>query len=401
VSVPAPIARSALQACLVHFPGGRTLPADAYISSAVFEWEKTNFFEASWVCVGRSADLGEPGDQRAVGVGDEGILLARGGDGALRGFYNTCRHRGHELLPCSGDRVNRGAIQCPYHRWVYGLDGAFKGGPGLATQHGFDRTDPDHGLVNVRTHEWGGWVFVDASGTALDFADHIGSLDSIAEPYECDRLVAAAHHTYELRANWKLIIENYHECYHCAEIHPELCRISSPKSGAGYDPEGMWVGGTMELNDEVETMSLDGSSSGLVFRGLDELKARQVLYISLFPNMLFSFHPDYVMTHRFKPQGPSKTVVECAWLFPPEALEREGFDPSYASEFWDITNRQDWTACESVQRGIAGRGYRQGPLTDSEVQVYQHTVLVARSYLAGLPVGPAPSGKETQAVVGG
>jgi glycine betaine catabolism A len=157
----------------------------------------------------------------------------------------------------------------------------------------------------------------------------------------------------------------------------------------------------MELNDEVETMSLDGSSSGLVFRGLDELKARQVLYISLFPNMLFSFHPDYVMTHRFKPQGPSKTVVECAWLFPPEALEREGFDPSYASEFWDITNRQDWTACESVQRGIAGRGYRQGPLTDSEVQVYQHTVLVARSYLAGLPVGPAPSVEETQAVVGG
>jgi glycine betaine catabolism A len=387
----APIHHSALERCLAPFPGGRTLPAPAYMSPEVFWWERKNLFEASWVCAGRTADLSQPGDQRALVVGNEGVLLVRGADGVLRGFFNVCRHRAHELLPCGTDSVNRAAIQCPYHRWTYGLDGTFRGGPGLASQEGFDRTDPEHCLATVRTHEWGGWLFIDASGRAPDFGTHLGSLDAIAAPYECERLEVGACHTYEVRANWKVLMENYHECYHCPEIHPELCQVTSPKSGVGYEPKGMWVGGTMDLNDGVETMSLDGSSAGTVLRGLDQRARREVLYLSLFPNLLFSFHPDYVMTHRMEPLAPDRTFVECAWLFAPEAFETPGFDPSYASEFWDITNRQDWTACESVQRGIGSRGYRQGPLTESEVQVYQHTVLIARSYLAGKPVGPAPS----------
>jgi glycine betaine catabolism A len=117
--------------------------------------------------------------------------------------------------------------------------------------------------------------------------------------------------------------------------------------------------------------------------GLDAGARRQVFYLALFPNLLLSLHPDYLMTHRLEPLGPGRTRVECRWLFPPEAWERPGFDPSYAEEFWDLTNTQDWGACESVQRGIAGRGYRQAPFSELEDEVWQFAALVATGYAEG------------------
>src|SRR5919109_429699 len=119
---PAPIDRAALQRCLVPFHEARTLPAAAYLDPAVFSWELEHFFESSWLCIGRGADR------------------------ELRAFFNTCRHRGHELLPCGGAAVNNRVVQCPYHRWTYDLDGAFRGGPGMASQQSFERSDPEHGL---------------------------------------------------------------------------------------------------------------------------------------------------------------------------------------------------------------------------------------------------------------
>ena len=103
----------------------------------------------------------------------------------------------------------------------------------------------------------------------------------------------------------------------------------------------------------------------------------------MLPNLLISLHPDYVMTHRLDPVAPGRTEVECQWLFAPEAVGRAGFDPSFAVDFWDLTNRQDWAACEGVQRGVASRGYRQGPLSTEEDAVAQFTRLVATAYLAG------------------
>jgi glycine betaine catabolism A len=186
-----------------------------------------------------------------------------------------------------------------------------------------------------------------------------------------------------LAANWKIVVENYHECYHCPEIHPELCLVTPPRSGRALAATGMWMGGSMDLRDDAETMSLSGRSSGAPLRGLDADERRQVLYFALFPNLLLSLHPDYVMTHRIEPLAPDRTRIECHWLFPPEARQREDFDPSYAAEFWDLTNTQDWAACESVQRGASSRGYRQAPLSELEDEVWQFLALVARGYLEG------------------
>ena len=195
--------------------------------------------------------------------------------------------------------------------------------------------------------------------------------------------MTAARHSYEVAANWKILVENYHECYHCSSIHPELCKVSPPKSGEDHEARGIWFGGSMELEDHAETMSLTGESFAPMLPHLTALQEREVYYYQLFPNLLISLHPDYVMTHRLRPLAPDRTAVECEWLFSKEAVESEGFDPSYASEFWDITNGQDWGACEGVQRGASSRGYRQGPLSPDESTSGKFVATVARGYLEG------------------
>ncbi|MDQ3785228.1 MAG: aromatic ring-hydroxylating dioxygenase subunit alpha [Actinomycetota bacterium] len=355
-----------------------TLPAEAYVSEDVFSWEKENFFADSWVCVGRALDVPHRGDRKAVRVGAGSVLLVRDERDDLRVFFNVCRHRGHELLAtgvCDNSRV----IRCPYHAWVYGLDGGLKGAPHFGDRSDFDRSD--YPLQPARVEEWHGWVFVNISGGAPSFAEHIGNLGGFIAPYEPERLVGAVRHEYLIQSNWKIIVENYHECYHCPQIHPELCRVTPPNSGYNVHPDGAWAGGTMELMDFADTMSLTGESLGVPLRGLDASQRRQVLYFGYFPNLLLSPHPDYLMTHRIEPLGPDRSLIECEWLFPPEAVEREGFNPSYASEFWDITNKEDWGACEAVQRGVSSRGYRQGPLAPDEDALYDFISMVARGYV--------------------
>jgi Rieske 2Fe-2S family protein len=383
-STIAPIDRAAIERVLLPFGDSHTLPGEAYSSQDVFTWEKQYFFEGSWVCVGRSDDLASPGDRRAVQVGAESVLLVRD-HGRLRAFFNVCRHRGHELSEV-GHCTNARVIKCPYHAWVYGLDGSLRGAPRFSDRPSFDRSD--YPLVDVAIAEWHGWVFVNASSDAPTFEEHVGSLAGFIAGHEAERLRRGARHDYVIEANWKIVTENYHECYHCPQIHPELCRVSPPESGYNISPDGAWAGGSMDLMDHAETMSLDGESHGVTLRGLDPKKRREVLYFGLFPNLLISLHPDYVMTHRIEPLGPGRSRIECEWLFPPEALAREGFDASYAADFWDITNREDWGACEAVQRGTASRGFRQGPLAAAEDAVYDFETIVANGYL-GRPLRPA------------
>ena len=382
----APIDRLAAQRVLAPFGQSRTFPAEAYRSAELLDWEERHFFERSWVCLGRTEDLFSDGEIRAVEVGTEGLLLTRDRHGAVRAFSNVCRHRGHELLPC-GESASARIIRCPYHAWVYNLDGSLRTAPSFRDVEGFDRAE--YPLIEARVEEWHGWLFVNASGDAGPLAGHVGNLDELVAPYEPERLRVGGRHEYEIAANWKVIAENYHECYHCTSIHPELCKVTPHESGMDYVPDGAWAGGNMELMDHAETMSLSGASLGVPLRGLEGSVKREVLYLHLFPNLLISGHPDYVMTHRLVPLSAERTHVECTWLFPPEAFEREGFDPAYAVEFWDITNREDWGACEAVQRGAANRGFRQGPLSPRETTLYQFVTIVAAGYLDGRVHVPA------------
>jgi Rieske 2Fe-2S family protein len=383
---PAPVDPAALAESLLPFGESRMLPRAAYVDEAVFAWEQQNFFGGGWMCVGRSEDVAEAGSQRAEAVGPAGVLLVRDNDGVLRAFANTCRHRGHELLGC-GTSIKRRVVACPYHSWGYELSGELRAAKGFKGRDGFDETQ--WGLLPLPVAEWHGLVFVDGSGTAEPFADSLSTLEEVVAPYELERLKVAGKHEYEVAANWKILTENYHECYHCPVIHPELCAVSPPSSGDNYPASGAWVGGTMELREGMDTMSLDGHSDGAMLRGLDAEGLRTVIYLNVFPNILVSLHPDYAMVHRLTPLSAGRTRIECTWAFAPESLEREGFDPSYAVDFWDITNRQDWQACESVQRGLTSEHATPGPLSPEEDAVYQFVTMVARGY-EGRPVRNLP-----------
>ncbi|HQR27769.1 MAG TPA: aromatic ring-hydroxylating dioxygenase subunit alpha [Nocardioides sp.] len=371
----APLDQAQLADALRPFGESRMLPVAAYLDDDVLAWERRHVF-SGWLALGRGEDLARPRMMRAYAAGAAGVLVVRGDDGALRGFENACRHRGHELLPCDGTAENR-AIVCPYHAWAYRLDGSLLGAPGFRDAPGFD---PEaHPLAPVEIREWNGWLFADR-GAATTFEEHVAGLDAILGRYDGAELVTCETHEYDVEANWKVIVENYQECYHCSSIHPELCRISPPDSGDNLPPQGDWVGGSMDLREGMSTMSLDGSSGGATMTRLDEVEQRTVMYLALLPNMLVSLHPDYVMTHLLTPISAHRTRIRCSWAFPRAVAETDGFDPAYAVDFWDLTNRQDWAACESVQRGMQTPGYRPGPLAPAEDGVYDFVTYMARAY---------------------
>ena len=368
----------------VQSPPGRMLPAPAYTSPQVLSWELRHLFAGSWCCLGRVDELlpHASGDakavtQRAVVVGDVPALLVRAGDG-VRMFANTCRHRGHELLAAEGSSERR-SITCPYHAWTYDLSGALVTAPGFRDDPTFEAAE--HALVELPVTSWGGWLFGHAVHPVGDdqvppFEEHLGELARLVAPYAPEGLVVGDRHTYEVAANWKVVAENYHECYHCPLIHPELCQVSPPDSGDNYVLPGAWVGGSMVLRDGMSTMSLDGRLAGTPLPAADPTR---VEYLHLLPNLLISAHPDYVMTHRLVPLAPDRTWIECSWLALPAA---DGGTPDVASavEFWDITNRQDWRACESVQRGLASPHFSPGPFAPNEDAVAQLVALVREAY---------------------
>jgi glycine betaine catabolism A len=387
----APVDQAQLDRALRPFGQSTMLPAAAYNDQAVLDWEQRHFFAGSWPCLGRLEDLARdsshrPLTQRALSVGDIAVLLtfapqAGPGDAAagaagstVRAFANTCRHRGHELLPEGGSGTRR-ALVCPYHAWSYDLAGAVIVSPGFEEVETFDPTD--YGLVQLPVQVWHGWVFVNATADAEPFERHLGGLDALVAAYAPERLVLGARHTYEVNANWKIICENYHECYHCPLIHPELCRVSPPASGHNHDLPGAWVGGVMDLADDAETMSLSGASGGVFLDGVDR---RVVQYLGLFPNLLVSAHPDYVMTHRMLPLAPDRTWVECSWYFASSSV-----DPAYAVDFWELTNQQDFAACESVQRGLRSPHFKPGPFAPNEDAVHRWVSLVGRAYRGSSP----------------
>jgi glycine betaine catabolism A len=368
-------------------PEGRELvqmlPAEAYTSEAVLAWERRHLFAGAWMCLGRVSDVLPEGlTQRAVVVGDVATLVVRDGD-TLRSFANTCRHRGHELLPDGGTSSKR-MVTCPYHAWTYDLTGRLRGAPGFRDVASFE--PEEHGLVELPLEVWNGWVFAHAlhpvgSREVPAFGEHLGEIEPLLAPYGIGSLEVADRHTYEVAANWKVIAENYHECYHCPLIHPELCTVTPPDSGDNYDRPGAWIGGGMVLRDGMASMSLDGSFAATPLPGVSPTA---VEYLHLLPNLLVSAHPDYVMTHRLLPLAPGRTWVECSWLTLPEAAAAGA---KGAVEFWDITNRQDWGACESVQRGLESPHFRPGPFAPKEDAVAQLVSMIGAAYRTGALAG--------------
>jgi glycine betaine catabolism A len=360
--------------------GAKTLPQRYFVSPQIFAEELEKIFGNQWVLVGHQSQLGEAGDYFTAEVAGESLILARDQRSTIRGFYNVCRHRGSRLL--EDQNGNAAAIQCPYHAWTYGLDGRLLGVPHMNDVQGFKKAD--YSLHPVNLALWEGFIFVNLAGASTGLrpatarqAERGGyiSLEEWFAPlagkfsrWNLSALRSAKRIEYDVRANWKLIFENYSECYHCLGVHPELSKISPYDSAENDLTEGPFLGGFMRIaKGKSLTMSGNACALGIADREEEGEEAKhRVFYYSIFPNMLLSLHPDYVMVHQLWPQSPERTLILCDWFFHPEAFRRGDFDPDDAVKFWDMVNGQDWHVCELSQQGISSRAYEPGPYSARE-----------------------------------
>lgn len=352
----------ALAATRREFPDARTLPGVAYTSAAVFATEQRELFARSWTCVARASDVRQPGDFLVVEVAGESLLLLRAADGVLRAFYNVCRHRGSRLVL---ETCGRGATRllCPYHAWSYQLDGSLGNAPQMPAS--FRREE--HGLVPVRMELFHGFVFVNLDTHAQPLATQFAQLPNL-DRYRMGELVRGPRLEYEVAANWKLICENYSECYHCPSAHPQLARLTEliGRSERAIEAGDCFNGGPMRLRDGVETMSGSGRSPLTRIAGLSDAEARLVNYYVIYPTLLLSPHPDYVMVHLLWPLAPDRTRIVCDFLVSVADAARGAAELADVTGFWDVTNRQDWQLCERVQAAAGSRGFLPGPYQTSE-----------------------------------
>ena len=344
-----------------------TLPAPFYVSAEYFERELDAFFRRMWICVGREDEVAAPGQFVLRELPGDNIIVTRDTSGSVRAFHNVCRHRGTRL--CTEPAGTFAAsIQCPYHAWTYALDGRLLGAPHMDDVPHFRKED--YPLRRVSADVWDGHMFLNLQESAAPLGAQLGDLVEKFKPWRMEELRLGRRITYDVRANWKLIIQNYNECLHCPNLHPALNKLSHYLSGENEPLRPTYMGGRMDLRPGIETLSMDGTCPRAFLPGLADEDRRRVYYYAIFPNMLLSLHPDYMMVHTLWPIAPDRTINVCEWHFHPDELKRAGFDASDAIELWDMTNRQDWHVCELSQAGIASRGYQPGPYSNREDLLY-------------------------------
>ena len=338
-----------------------TLAGQYYTDPAVFALEQSRIFEQTWACVVRSADLPAPGAFRKVQVGRESVLVVRGRDRQLRAFLNVCRHRGAQICTEDAGSVRR-ALQCPYHAWTYDLSGTLVAAPNLTKMPDVDRDR--YGLLPVHLREWLGYVWVCLADEPPSFEDDVmgavverlGDVEAI-DRYELDELSIGRRITYDVRANWKLIVENFMECYHCATIHPELTEVL-PEFTDGYAAQ-YYVGHGAEFGEEVRGFTVDGSEGFDRLPGVAEDQDRRYYAITVRPTVFVNLVPDHVIFHRMFPVSADRTIVECDWLYTREVVE-SGKDVSRSVELFHRVNEQDFAACERTQPAMSSRAYVNG-----------------------------------------
>ena len=335
----------------------RTLPGSDYGAPEVHATDLERVFAPSWVCVGRGETIQEPGDYLTSEVSDEHLIVIRGKDGQVRAFANSCRHRGTMLLEGSGT-VN-GAIRCPYHSWTYGLDGRLLGTPNVRAEDGLDRDA--YGLWHVPLDEWDGFVFVNLDGSAPPLAKVLATMpDSPLElaRYGLGELRIGASRDYDVAANWKIVIENYHECLHCPGVHPELVKIVPLYRRGEVEEEGQTLGNSM--GHGLTSFTASGLSSLPRLVGLTDEDTHTFYGAYVPPNLIINYHSETVNAVTIHPAGPERTIVRSTFLFRPETIAAEGFDPSEVVDFRDMVARQDWHVCELAQRGLRSRFFDSG-----------------------------------------
>ncbi len=343
-----------------------TLPGRYYTSPDIYQEETERIFLRRWFYAGRVSTLAEPGSYFVVDVDTESIIVLRDANGTVRAFHNLCRHRGTRLCAEPTGTFSK-SIRCSYHAWTYGLDGSLIGAPHMNEVPGFDRSD--YPLHAVSVAEWEGGVFLNLNSDGEAFTDAFAPLIDKFAPWKMSELKKVHQITYDVAANWKLVFQNYSECYHCPSLHPQLNKLTPYRHSMNDLQEGPFLGGPMRLAREGGSMTMSGETCGPAIGDLTGEYLNLVHYYTVFPNMLLSLFPDYVLIHRIERLRTHQTRVICDWLFAPDTMASSDYDPTGAIEFWNMTNKQDWQVSELSQRGISSRAYQPGPYSALESMI--------------------------------
>lgn len=366
----------------------RSLPSSSYLTDAAWQADRDDILAREWFCAGREEQLPQPGDHFLADIAGESVIVVRTKAGDIRAHYNVCRHRGARLCDAENDArwglelrggVIGGVIRCPYHGWAYGLDGALLASPNLGGMADFDKAD--FALHPIGVALWGGFIWLNLTPSgAPDFLAAMGDAPRRLGNYPLDDLRTARTISYDVAANWKLILENYNECYHCGPVHPELCELVPEfRKNGGMHLD--WEAG-IPHREGATTYTLSGTTSRASFPGLSEEERARHKGELIYPNLMLSVSSDHAAAFILWPEAVDRTRVECRFLFHRDEIALPGFDPSDAVDFWDLVNRQDWAVCERVQRGMAARVHEHGyysPMEDYSLDIRRYVAARHRS----------------------
>ncbi|MDB5074399.1 MAG: aromatic ring-hydroxylating dioxygenase subunit alpha [Chloroflexi bacterium] len=364
-----------------------SLPGSYYLSKEIFQREKEHIFFRDWYCVGREEQVPNPGDYLVVDVLGESIIILRSKTGALNGFYNVCRHRGCRLAledtprPQEGDGPSgsgsfHNSITCPYHQWSYNFEGKLRGTPYLRESDRFKKEN--FSLYPVGVDVWGGFMFVnlspaEAGAEGRTLLQQLGLVPEEFKRYPLSSLRVGKRLVYEVEANWKVVMENYNECYHCGGVHPELCElVPAFKQHGGSELD--WANG-IPHRDGATTFTFSGTTNRVPFEGLDDFEITRHKGQLIYPNLLVSFSSDHIAAFTLWARDPGHTTITCDFLFDPREMAKPDYDPSDAVEFWDVVNKQDWVICSGVQRGMSSRPFGSGyyaQMEDSSLDIRRY-----------------------------
>ena len=367
---------------------GYSLPRSFYLDPAVHDLDRRAIFHRHWIQAGLTSELSRPGDYLTLNIGGSSIIVLRNADGEIAAFFNTCRHRGAQLCRDERGRLGR-SIVCPYHQWAYNLSGRLVRAPRM--HEGFDVEG--YRLAPVRVETLAGLIFVCLGEDPPDFAPFRTALEPMLEPHELDRAKVA--HTVKLveRANWKLVMENARECYHCRAGHPELMRSFSDFTApdvagriaaciAAYEARceakglktdtviGPWFElGRYPLADGALSYTMDGRPA--VARKLGRVGDGDVgvMWWAVQPNAFNHIVGDYGFFFQALPTGPCETTVTGTWIVHEEAVEGIDYDLARLLEVWTATNDQDRMLAENNQRGVESIAYEPGPYSQTSEQL--------------------------------
>ncbi|VDC26597.1 aromatic ring-hydroxylating oxygenase subunit alpha [Pseudogemmobacter humi] len=361
---------------------GMSLARPFYTSPDIYQHDLDSIWYRDWIFAAAAAELPKPGAYVTLQLGACPLVVVRGADGAIRAFHNVCRHRGQRLCPKPSGTTTK--LVCPYHQWTYDTDGKLL----WARDMGADFDAAKHGLKQVHCAQTAGMVFVCLAAEAPDFAPMQAAADRYTARHRLDEMKVAHQSRIIENGNWKLVLENNRECYHCAGAHPALCRtfnddpnlvgsddsLSSPAGAEHVNRcEAAGLPSRFLISDDQDwrlvripfvgaavSYTMDGKAAAPMIPGMPFANAGSLLFFH-YPNTWNHFLSDHVLTFRVLPVSPTETEVTTTWLVHKDAAEGRDYDLTRLTEVWLSTNDEDRRVVEENQKGINSPAYEPGP----------------------------------------